>query len=217
MTLPATKTGLSPGLTYALCGSLALHGMVLFALPVSPPAQGVRSHIMQAHLLPASADNMQQHNQPDTGNTKKTITPTTPASLTPVPTPSEPLLANTQVSATSSGQIATTAVSETSTSDANTYFSNEQLDVPPHMLGEVQQVYPARARAAAVEGYVTLSLLINEHGEVEDVQVVKAQPGGYFEASALAMLRNQRFSPPIKHNQAVKSRWLTTVRYRLQG
>lgn len=216
MPLPAAKTGLSPGLVYALGGSIALHGMALFAFSVSPPAHDVRSHSMQAHLLPAT-DNMRQHNQAETGNTGKAIAPTALTSLTPVATPPEPLLASTQATLTPSEQVATTAVSVAPSSDTNTYFSNEQLDVPPHMLGEVQQVYPARARAAAVEGYVTLSLLINERGEVEELQVVKAQPDGYFEESALAMLRNQRFSPPIKHNQAVKSRWLTTVRYRLQG
>jgi protein TonB len=100
---------------------------------------------------------------------------------------------------------------------ASTYYEGAQLDVPPHLLGEVQQVYPARARAADIEGSVTLSLLIDAHGKVDHVSVVSAQPRGYFEQAALDMLRSQRFTPALIHNQPVKSRWHTVVRYRLQS
>ena len=97
------------------------------------------------------------------------------------------------------------------------YFPIEQLDAPPRLLGEVEHIYPARARAAEVEGFVTVALLINEHGELDEITVTKEQPPGYFNEAALTMLRNQRFAPALKQNQAVKSRWVTTVRYRLQG
>jgi periplasmic protein TonB len=92
-----------------------------------------------------------------------------------------------------------------------------QLDSPPHLLGEVQQIYPTRARAADVEGSVTLSLLIDERGRVDAVSVVNAQPPGYFEKAALDMLRQQRFAPALIDNHPVKSRWRTVVRYRLQS
>jgi len=97
------------------------------------------------------------------------------------------------------------------------YYDGTQLDVPPHLLGEIQQIYPARARAADIEGSVTLSLLIDEHGKVDKVSVLDAQPPGYFESAALDMLRGQHFTPALLHNQPVKSRWRTIVRYRLQS
>jgi len=102
-------------------------------------------------------------------------------------------------------------------SATSTYYDGTQLDVPPHLLGEIQQIYPARARVADIEGSVTLSLLIDEHGKVNKVNVLDAQPPGYFENAALDMLRSQRFTPALLHSQPVKSRWRTIVRYRLQS
>lgn len=96
-----------------------------------------------------------------------------------------------------------------------TYFAAEQLDTPPRMVGEVHQDYPAIAHSKGIEGYATLKLLINEHGEVDEISVIASQPRGYFEDAAKTMLGAQRFMPALKHNQAVKSHVLSTVRYRL--
>jgi TonB family protein len=199
----------------ALGGSIALHGLVLFAIPVSPQAQGTRVSILQAQLLPAAAS-VTAGGQPAAGKAQASVTPLTAAGLTTAAAVHEPALVTAQAPALQA-EATPAQTAALAQPDAPAYFSGAELDVPPHMLGEVQQIYPARARSAAVEGFVTLALLINERGEVEQASVVQAQPGGYFEEAALAMLRKQRFSPPIKHNQPVKSRWLTTVRYRLQG
>lgn len=213
MTQPATRSVLSGGMLAALGGSVTLHGLLLFAIPVAPQAQGPRISILEARLLPAEAS-VAPHVQPATGRPQASVIPPT------APTTAEPAHEAALVAAPASAT--TTEITAPRTAalpqpDSGAYFSGDELDVPPHMLGEVQQIYPARARIAAVEGFVTVALLINERGEVEQASIVKAQPGGYFEEAALAMLRKQRFSPPIKQNQAVKSRWLTTVRYRLQG
>ena len=111
----------------------------------------------------------------------------------------------------------TAVIANQAQNSANTYYEGTQLDVPPRLLGEIQQIYPARARAADIEGSVTLSLLIDEHGKVDKVSVLDAQPPGYFENAALDMLRDQRFTPALRHNRPVKSRWRTVVRYRLQS
>lgn len=200
---------------FALGGSVALHGLVLFAIPVSPQAQGARATILQAQLLPA-ATSVAARKQPLTGKQQATDIPLATTLPATMELAHEPALTAAAPAAPPAEAMAGQAVAP-QPANSSAYFSGEELDVPPHMLGEVQQIYPARARSAAVEGYVTLALLINEHGEVEQASVVQAQPGGYFEEAALTMLRKQRFSPPIRQNQPVKSRWLTTVRYRLQG
>lgn len=97
-----------------------------------------------------------------------------------------------------------------------TYYPLEQLDTPPRMLDRLQLSYPERARQAGMEGYVTLSLLINEQGEVDDVYVVKSLPTGFFEDAAIAMLRKVHFTPAIRQGHSVKSRWQKTVRYELK-
>lgn len=209
MKLPATNllSGPSP-LQLSLGGSVLLHAALLFGLPApSSGSHATSAAMLEARLVPAApaptAVVTTARPQP---------VPTTPAQASlPLDVP-PPQAAATPPQA--SEQQATAAADSAS---EPTYFSAAQLDTPPHLLGELQQIYPARARAAEVEGYVTLALLINERGEVEDVSVVRAQPVGYFEEAALSMLRKQRFSPPIKQNRAVKSRWLTTVRYRLQS
>ncbi|HEU0188347.1 MAG TPA: TonB family protein [Gallionellaceae bacterium] len=206
MKLPATNFLSSPSpLQLSLGGSVLLHAVLLFGLPApSPSSRATTVAALEAHLAP-------------------TLQRTTAhaATVQPAPTPAirdslpidAPLPQPDSFAPTPAGETGTSAAA----SAEPTYFSAAQLDSPPRLLGELQQIYPARARAAEVEGYVTLALLINERGEVEDVSVVRAQPAGYFEEAALNMLRKQRFSPPIKQNRAVKSRWLTTVHYRLQS
>ncbi|HEY6093438.1 MAG TPA: energy transducer TonB [Gallionellaceae bacterium] len=208
MKLPATKSilGQSPTLQLAMAGSVALHALVLFGLPAPAAGAHAPTTTLEARLEPAPRHEV-------AATTAPRATPTTIArDSIPVDAPAiQPTAAPPQTVAQ-----ADSAANDTPAASSS-YFDAAQLDVPPHLLGELQQVYPARARVAAVEGYVTLALLINERGEVEDVSVVRAQPAGYFEEAALNMLRKQRFSPPIKQNRAVKSRWLTTVRYRLQS
>lgn len=204
MKLPATNLMHGSALPLTLGGSVLLHVALLFGLPApSSGSHATTVATLEAHLAPAP-----QH----TAMLAPSVLPT-PAIRDSIPIDA-PLPQPDQLVPAPASEASTPAAAS---SAETTYFSAAQLDTPPHLLGELQQVYPARARAAEVEGDVTLALLINERGEVEDVSVVRAQPAGYFEEAALNMLRKQRFSPPIKQNRAVKSRWLTTVRYRLQS
>jgi TonB family protein len=62
---------------------------------------------------------------------------------------------------------------------------------------------------------VVLRLLINERGTVDEVTVVRAEPIGVFEKSALAAFRGARFSPGMRYGAAVKSQLLVEVQYRM--
>ena len=55
--------------------------------------------------------------------------------------------------------------------------------------------YPLDARRAGVQGYVTVRMKIDAQGNVEDAIVVKAEPKGVFEKSALDAARRYRFWP----------------------
>lgn len=194
-------SSLSP-LQLSLGGSVLLHTALLLGLPA--PGQHAPASTLVVHLTPSVA-------QQQASATPARIPPPVPNKTSvPVdtPAPAEPAPA---------AAVPAEAITAAEPAAEPTIFSAAQLDSPPRLLGELHQIYPARARAAEVEGYVTLALLINERGEVEEVSVVRAQPAGYFEEAALSMLRKQRFTPPIKQNRAVKSRWQTTVRYRLQS
>lgn len=198
-------------LVAALAGSALLHLGVLYGVHITPPSQ---THILQTIAVHLAGGRTQPDTSPQVQRAQqlhKTLVAPPAGLLTEAqatyseqPTLRADLTLDEQPGAVP-------ATHETA------YYAADQVDTPPRMLGEIQQIYPSRARTAEIEGFVTLALLINERGEVDEISVTNEQPQGYFEETTLAMMRNQRFAPALKHNQAVKSRWMTTVRYRLQG
>lgn len=94
-----------------------------------------------------------------------------------------------------------------------TYYPVRQLDVYPHPLTPIKLDYPAAAANARADGRLLVLLLIDEFGIVNEASIVKAEPGGYFEEAALAVLRAARFSPAQKQGKPVKSRALLQVNY----
>lgn len=209
----------------ALGASLLLHLGILFGFAAPTPPSSYSAQRLSVHLVAAVPAAPRSAPQPVAIPVRYKIPPShrhiftravshavmrrmepTPAEVPPTPPAVEP--------ATSKPPGTT---SNTAALSASTYYAGAQLDEPPRLLGEVQQVYPARARANDIEGSVTLSLLIDEHGRVDNVSVVSAHPSGYFEKAALDMLRKQRFTPALIHNHPVKSRWRTVVRYRLRS
>jgi len=93
------------------------------------------------------------------------------------------------------------------------YYPVKQLDVQPRPLVMVKPAYPGAALAARLNGIVTLLLLIDEFGIVNEVDVVNADPPGYFEDAATAAFRTARFEPAQRQGHAVKSRVLIKVNY----
>ena len=96
-----------------------------------------------------------------------------------------------------------------------TYYLPKQLDAIPKALSPIHPAYPEAALTKNIEGAVTMSLLIDESGLVDDAVVVKAQPVGYFEEKALEAFRNARFTPAQLRGRAVRSKVTLTVRFEL--
>jgi protein TonB len=94
-----------------------------------------------------------------------------------------------------------------------TYYAAKQLDVYPQPLAAIRLEYPETAAYARVDGSLTVLLLIDEFGIVNDVSVVDAKPEGYFEEAAMAVFRGARFSPAQRQGHAVKSRVMLQVKY----
>jgi len=95
-----------------------------------------------------------------------------------------------------------------------TWYEARDLDVYPRLVAPVEPEYPASAANPGVSGELTLVLLIDEAGIVQDMQVVDAQPPGYFEDAALTAFRSARFSPAQREGHAVRSRIAIRVRMR---
>ena len=93
------------------------------------------------------------------------------------------------------------------------YYPARQLDVYPALLEPLELAYPEHAAREQVVGQVTVMLLIDANGVVDEVAVVAAEPAGYFEEAAQASFAAARFSPARKDGRAVKSRVLISVTY----
>lgn len=93
------------------------------------------------------------------------------------------------------------------------YYPARQLDVYPALLEPINLPYPERAARDEVSGKVTVLLLIDERGMVNDVSVVEAEPAGYFEETTHAVFSETRFSPARKDGRPVRSRVLISVSY----
>ncbi|SNS21461.1 outer membrane transport energization protein TonB [Humidesulfovibrio mexicanus] len=90
------------------------------------------------------------------------------------------------------------------------------VDRMPAPLRTVKPRYPMAARRAGQEGQVLLRLFVDAEGRVGQVAVLKAEPEGLFEESALEAVRKWRFSPAMNKGAAV-GMWLTLpVRFALE-
>jgi protein TonB len=94
-----------------------------------------------------------------------------------------------------------------------TWYSAQQLDVYPRALSPLQPEYPEPAAQEGIRGEVTLLLMVDERGAVQEVSVVRALPEGYFEAAAVAAFRIARFKPAQKDGRTVRSRILVKVAF----
>lgn len=58
-------------------------------------------------------------------------------------------------------------------------------------------VYPRRAEARGIEGYIVMGFTISDDGTVRDIEVVDQEPANTFVRSAIRAVENLRFPPCI--------------------
>lgn len=86
----------------------------------------------------------------------------------------------------------------------NDYFRPDQVDRAPRILRHVSPVYPFNATVNGTEGRVVLRFIVDENGAVQSPEVVKADPEGVFEKSALAAIAKYKFDPAVLGGEKVK-------------
>ena len=86
------------------------------------------------------------------------------------------------------------------------YLGTTEVDVGAEPSNEVFLAYPWMAYAQRLGGKVTVMLLINERGDLDQVTVTAAEPPGIFDAAALEAVNKLRFIPARKNGRDVKSR-----------
>ena len=98
---------------------------------------------------------------------------------------------------------------------AGVVMTSETVDVPPRPIQRTAPKYPRKARKKGMEGYVVLSILVDEAGGIQDVMIVDSQPVKEFEQAALEAVRTWVFRPGEYKGAAVPVRVTQTLRFEL--
>jgi len=70
-----------------------------------------------------------------------------------------------------------------------------ELDNPLTPLVMTQPIYPMRAKQRGIEGWVKVQFIINEEGNTESIQIIKAEPETIFNKNVIRCVLSWRFSP----------------------
>lgn len=176
------------------------------------PAQGPAS--ITARLAPA-ADPLVQgvlalaDAQPETSSMPVEGAPGTVPMVAPAPVPEPSPVSPPREPvepAPRPAEIAPQAGPERAGAATPNWYTGRDLDVLPRPLGPVDPPFPLNAQLRGVSGKVTLALSIDATGRVVDAAVVRADPPGFFEESALVAFRSAPFAPGIKGGRPVHSK-----------
>lgn len=85
---------------------------------------------------------------------------------------------------------------------APTLGSGADMDVVP--LVRVNPLYPARAQARGVEGWVHLRFTITPQGTTKDIVVLDADPRNYFERAAKDAVRRYKYKARVENGVPVE-------------
>ena len=94
-------------------------------------------------------------------------------------------------------------------------MTDDTVDQPPRASYQAAMLYPPRARAKGLEGYVVFSLLIGITGEVEQLQIVESYPEGIFDDAATQGINQWKFEPAMYQGQAVRAWAKQRIRFDL--
>lgn len=101
--------------------------------------------------------------------------------------------------------------------DSKSATSNEAgADVSPQPKIKSAFVYPKSAKSKGVSGYVVLSVLVDEDGNVAQVEIAESSPPEVFDTTALTGIKNWRFSPGTRQGKPVKMWIKQKIRFSLE-
>jgi TonB family protein len=93
------------------------------------------------------------------------------------------------------------------------HFTSREVDVPARVLEQPPLVYPEDPYLWKLPGKVRLRVFIDREGRVETVELVSAEPRGYFEQAAIEAARAVRYRPAELRGQPVRSQKLIEVAF----
>lgn len=89
-------------------------------------------------------------------------------------------------------------------------------DERPRVLRQVEPAYPPLAKLTGIEGLVVLSVLIDETGRLQEVQVVKSLGNTGCDQAAVTAAKQWTFAPAIRQGNPVAARVTLPVLFSLK-
>lgn len=90
------------------------------------------------------------------------------------------------------------------------------MDRDPMVAARVPPIYPYFARRRGIEGWVKVRFLVDETGQVERTEIVKAEPSGVFEQAVKRSVSRWRFRPGLRDGKPARAWIETTIRFKLE-
>jgi TonB family protein len=81
------------------------------------------------------------------------------------------------------------------------------------LVKSVTPVYPAKAKAGKIQGWVELDFTVAESGAVKDIAVHAASAPGVFEDAAISALTQWRYKPAVRDAKNVAQRARVRIRF----
>ena len=89
-------------------------------------------------------------------------------------------------------------------------------DERPRVLKKVDPEYPRLAKMTGVEGIVVLLILIDESGNVEEIEVVKSLGNTGCDEAAVKAIKQWRFAPAVRQGRPIAARVTMPVLFNLK-
>ncbi|MDY6830830.1 MAG: TonB family protein [Thermodesulfobacteriota bacterium] len=96
-------------------------------------------------------------------------------------------------------------------------FDAMNLDRPLVPVFRKPPVYPAHAKRRNIQGWVTVSFLVDTQGRVKDVTVTESEPESIFDDSVIECVSGWRFKPGTIAGRPVVTKVTTTIRFELKA
>ena len=94
-------------------------------------------------------------------------------------------------------------------------MTDDTVDSTPRAVFQQPAMYPVRARARGIQGYVLFSLLIGITGEIEQVKIIESTPEGVFDEAASQSIQAWKFEPAQYKGLPVKTWVKQKIRFDL--
>ena len=92
--------------------------------------------------------------------------------------------------------------------------SSQTADV--QILSKTDPQFPDAAKKKNITGYVRVQITIDQSSSIKSIDVLEANPEGYFEAAAIDSIKNWKFSTAYQNGAPVESTIKRRIEFKLE-